>query len=77
MDPDDRRARSDPPAPRGRGNQPSRDTSGAIYEMVGRCAPAGSVTEAFGWVTTANCPGASVGAAVAGQAVESLAATVA
>ena len=45
--------------------------------MVGRCAPAGSVTEAFGWVTTANCTGASVGAAVAGQAVESLGAAVA
>jgi hypothetical protein len=47
-------------------------TTGAIYEMVGRCAPAGSVTEAFGWITTANCTGASVGAAVGGSLTASL-----
>ena len=42
-------------------------TTGAIYGMVGRCAPGGTVTEAFAWVTTANSTGASIGAAVAGS----------
>jgi predicted MFS family arabinose efflux permease len=47
-------------------------TTGAIYGMVGRCAPAGTVTEAFAWVTAANSTGASIGAAVAGSLTASL-----
>jgi predicted MFS family arabinose efflux permease len=41
-------------------------TTAAIYAMVGRAAPGGTVTAAFAWVMTANSLGASIGAALAG-----------
>jgi MFS family permease len=41
------------------------------YTLVGRAAPAGSVTEAFTWQTSAFVGGASAGAAIAGVLAES------
>ena len=41
------------------------------YALVGRAAPAGSVTEAFTWQTSAFVGGASAGAAIAGALAES------
>jgi hypothetical protein len=39
------------------------------YVLIDRVAPAGSSTEAFGWVITATVAGAGVGSAVAGAVV--------
>jgi Major Facilitator Superfamily len=41
-------------------------TYASVYAMVDRAAPAGTVTEAFAWLSTAVAVGASVGAACAG-----------
>lgn len=42
----------------------------SVYAMVERLAPAGTVTEAFAWLTTAAAIGTAVGAAGAGALVE-------
>jgi Major Facilitator Superfamily len=41
-------------------------TYASVYAMVDRAAPAGTVTEAFAWLSTAVAVGASVGAACGG-----------
>jgi predicted MFS family arabinose efflux permease len=41
-------------------------TYASVYAMVDHAAPAGTVTEAFAWLSTAVAVGASVGAAAAG-----------
>jgi predicted MFS family arabinose efflux permease len=41
-------------------------TYATVYAMVDRAAPAGTVTEAFAWLTTAIAIGAAAGAAAAG-----------
>jgi predicted MFS family arabinose efflux permease len=41
-------------------------TEATLYAMVGRAAPAGTVTEAFAWLATAMAVGDAVGAAGAG-----------
>jgi predicted MFS family arabinose efflux permease len=41
-------------------------TYASVYAMVDRTAPAGTVTEAFAWLSTAVAVGASIGAACAG-----------
>jgi MFS family permease len=46
-------------------------TYASIYAMVDDVAPAGTVTEAFAWLTTAVAVGASAGVAVAGALAES------
>jgi predicted MFS family arabinose efflux permease len=45
-------------------------TFASVYAMVDRVAPAGTVTEAFAWLTTAVAVGTSAGAAVSGTLVE-------
>lgn len=50
-------------------------TTGVIYGLVGGAAPAGTATEAFSWVATAEAIGVSLGAAVAGAATESFGAS--
>ena len=46
-------------------------TMSCQYALVGRTAPAGSVTEAFTWSTSAFVGGSAVGAAIAGAVAES------
>ena len=46
-------------------------TVAAIYAMVGRAALAGTETEAFSWLITAETAGAAVGAAVGGALAQS------
>ena len=46
-------------------------TYASIYAMVEDAAPAGTVTEAFAWLTTAVAVGASLGVAVAGALADS------
>lgn len=46
-------------------------TVSAIYAMVGRAALAGTETEAFSWLVTAETAGAAVGAAVGGALAQS------
>jgi MFS family permease len=46
-------------------------TTGSIYTMADRLAPAGTRTEAFSWLLTAVSTGASVGAVVAGALAQS------
>jgi MFS family permease len=46
-------------------------TMSCQYALVGRTAPAGSVTEAFTWNTSAFVGGAAVGSAIAGAVAES------
>jgi dipeptide/tripeptide permease len=45
-------------------------TYAAVYAMVERAAPDGTVTEAFAWLATAIAIGASIGAAAAGAAAD-------
>lgn len=45
-------------------------TYAAVYAMVDRAAPAGTVTEAFAWLATAIGLGAAAGAAIAGVVAE-------
>lgn len=45
-------------------------TYAAVYAMVDRAAPAGTVTEAFEWLATAVGIGAAAGAASAGALVD-------
>jgi predicted MFS family arabinose efflux permease len=45
-------------------------TIACLYQLVDRSAPAGTVTEAFTWVTSAFTAGSAVGAAVAGSVVQ-------
>ncbi len=45
-------------------------TYAAVYTMVDRAAPAGTITEAFAWLGTAVAVGAAAGAAVAGTIAE-------
>jgi predicted MFS family arabinose efflux permease len=45
-------------------------TCATVYAMVDRAAPAGTVTEAFAWLTTAVSVGTAVGASAAGSVVE-------
>jgi predicted MFS family arabinose efflux permease len=45
-------------------------TYAAVYAMVDRAAPAGTVTEAFAWLGTAVAVGAAAGAAAAGMAAD-------
>jgi MFS family permease len=42
-------------------------TYAAVYQLVERVAPAGTVTESFAWLNTAVAIGAAVGAALAGS----------
>jgi hypothetical protein len=46
-------------------------TYASVYALVERVAPAGTVTEAFAWLSTAVAIGAAVGAALAGSVAES------
>jgi MFS family permease len=46
-------------------------TYARVYALVERVAPAGTVTEAFAWLSTAVAVGAAVGAALAGSIAES------
>ncbi len=46
-------------------------TVSAIYAMVDRAAPAGTLTEAYSWQLTASLTGAAVRAAVAGSLAQS------
>ncbi len=46
-------------------------SAATVYAMVDRFAPAGTHTEAFSWVLTADSAGAALGAAVAGALVQS------
>jgi MFS family permease len=45
-------------------------TYATVYAMVDRAAPAGTVTEAFAWLTTAIAIGAAAGAATAGAVTD-------
>jgi predicted MFS family arabinose efflux permease len=45
-------------------------TCATVYAMVDDAAPAGTVTEAFAWLTTAMSVGGALGATVAGSVVE-------
>jgi MFS family permease len=45
-------------------------TYATVYAMVDHVAPAGTVTEAFAWLSTAIAIGAAVGAATAGSVVD-------
>lgn len=46
-------------------------TYASVYAMVERIAPAGTVTEAFAWLSTAVAIGAALGAALAGSVADS------
>ena len=46
-------------------------TVASVYGMVGNAAPAGTRTEAFAWLMTAEATGAALGAAVAGALAQS------
>jgi MFS family permease len=46
-------------------------TYASVYAMVERIAPAGTVTEAFAWLSTAVAVGAALGAALAGSVADS------
>jgi hypothetical protein len=46
-------------------------TYASVYALVERVAPAGTVTEAFAWLSTAVAVGAAVGAALAGSVADS------
>jgi MFS family permease len=46
-------------------------TTGVIYTIAGEAAPAGTVTEAFAWLLTAEAIGGAIGAALAGVASQS------
>jgi hypothetical protein len=46
-------------------------TYASVYAMVERIAPAGTVTEAFAWLSTAVAIGSALGAALAGSVAES------
>lgn len=45
-------------------------TYAAVYEMAGKAAPAGTVTEAFAWLATAVAFGAAAGSGLAGVVVD-------
>jgi hypothetical protein len=45
-------------------------TTAIVYALVGRAAPAGTLTEAFAWMSTAAAVGAAAGSAVAGALAE-------
>jgi predicted MFS family arabinose efflux permease len=45
-------------------------TYASVYAMVERVAPAGTVTEAFAWLSTAVAVGAALGAALAGSVAD-------
>jgi predicted MFS family arabinose efflux permease len=45
-------------------------TYATVYAMVDHAAPAGTVTEAFAWLSTAIAIGAAVGAATAGSVAD-------
>jgi polyisoprenoid-binding protein YceI len=49
---------------------PISPTEAAIYAMVDRASPAGTMTEAFAWLATATAAGGAIGAAGAGPLVE-------
>ena len=40
------------------------------YELIDRAAPAGTATETFSWIITANVGGAAIGAAIGGRIVQ-------
>ena len=46
-------------------------TYASVYALVERIAPAGTVTEAFAWLSTAVAIGAALGAALAGYVADS------
>ena len=46
-------------------------TYATVYALVERVAPAGTVTEAFAWLSTAVAVGAAVGSALAGSVADS------
>ncbi len=52
-------------------------TYASVYAMVEEAAPAGTITEAFAWLSTAVAAGAAAGAAAAGALIDSAGPTAA